>query len=451
MSDTKELPANNNVKLADVPDFHRRTDIRLALPIDLYDEIHERFPDSSHKRTQDANERLRFLLADTMYRAMHDKGAAFSTHTHLLTDMWGQRARKKVVNAFNEMSCFALLQCHYAGVSCKLRAFHHPEMVSTYTSPGPGGPDRCYMARHVFGGKTGCFTIPCDWLNENGRRFRSSSSAMWMMSHDYLIHLRSSVDSLIVMHVDYADCLDAASRSRNSSGRSTVDEKASHYLRQWQMFVRDPLAYCFRSSGRVYNPLCNQPKALRRQFLRYDFEGESVATTEVDLSSSYFAFLATMLPPGDDVDLLKRDLEDGQFYERLAECCDSQLFKDRKALKIAAQVHCLFGNDRFGRQPLFGAMRSRYPSLARFVADIRLSKGVVKQSSARHLARMLMKAEGAFFIDQLLPQLLLVGVPTMTIHDGVIVPEPVAEKVRELASTLFENTFGFRASFSIKK
>ncbi|MEO2031641.1 MAG: hypothetical protein ABGZ35_06120 [Planctomycetaceae bacterium] len=308
---------------------------------------------------------------------------------------------------------------------------------------------RRYVSRwHFEAADTRIQTIPGEWLQERDRRFRDATTALFGVSHAYRDHLQTSMESVEFAHVSYSDCLAAAQQSNLSVW--TAEQKARHYLQQWRCLEHSPLGFCFRSAGRVYYPLCNQPKALRQKFVRFNWNGQSVPSAEVDLSSSYPVFLLTMLPPTDDVRRMKRDIEAGVFYERLAEACTSQKWSDRSKLKVDVQIQCFFGGAGFGGQPLFGAMRQLYPTAAKFIEGIRFNKsGQLRRTGARELSGLFTKAEGAFFIDSVLPQLCASGIPTLTIHDAVIVPAPVAEQVQGYVSAIAENELGIVANFKI--
>ena len=413
--------------------------ITLKRPADSVDAVQKRFPDVRHAVHRAAYANLRNNLRYQIYRALHDPQASFSVHQGLTDEMYGDRHRKKLVAAFKELPCFRLVKRHVAGQRCNVWEVAHPKLITEDRTIiyGPCSADSAPMSffrlYHSFMCEN-CIPIEIEgsWLKNNHKQYEIASSNLWSVSHQYRGHLEASLSNTVIQPVTLSDCLKAAEQSDVRVW--TVEQKADHYLQQWGDFADDPLAFCFRKAGRLYYPLVNQPKSLRRQFIQFRWGGDIVPTAEIDLSSSYWAFLLAMLPPGDDVDVLAKDLEDGLVYERLASACTTQQWPDRRKLKVAVQVQCLFGQDGFGKQPLWGALSTRYPTLARYVAAVRLGKGhVLRQDGARELSRLLTTAEGAFFIDRLLADLASKGIPALPIHDAVIVPAPVAETVRAYA------------------
>ena len=413
--------------------------ITLKLPADIVDAVQKRFPDVRHAVHREANANLRNNLRYQIYRALHEPQASFSVHQGLINQMYGQRHRQKLMAAIKELPCFRLSKQHVAGHRCQVWTVEHPTLRSEDRgiiygpSPVASVPMSYFRPYHSFV-PADCIAVEIEgrWLKHNREQYDIASSKLWSVSHQYRGHLEASLSNTVIQPVTLSDCLKAAEQSDVRVW--TVEQKADHYLQQWGDFADDPLAFCFRKAGRLYYPLVNQPKSLRRQFIQFRWGGDIVPTAEIDLSSSYWAFLLAMLPPGDDVDVLAKDLEDGLVYERLASACTTQQWPDRRKLKVAVQVQCLFGQDGFGKQPLWGALSTRYPTLARYVAAVRLGKGhVLRQDGARELSRLLTTAEGAFFIDRLLADLASKGIPALPIHDAVIVPAPVAETVRAYA------------------
>ena len=413
--------------------------ITIQLPAEIVHAVDKRFPAVRHAVHRKANANLRSNLLYQIYRALHDPQASFSVHQDLINQMYGQRHRQKLMAAIKELPCFRLSKQHVAGHRCQVWTVEHPTLRSEdrgiIYGPSPvTSVPMSYFRPHYLFVPADCIAIGIEgrWLKHNREQYEIASSKLWSVSHRYRGHLETSLSNTVIQQVTLSDCLEAARRSDLSVW--TAEQKARHYHQQWGDFADDPLAFCFRKAGRLYYGLVNQPKSLRRQFIQFRWGGDIVPTAEIDLSSSYWAFLLAMLPPGDDVDVLAKDLEDGLVYERLASACTTQQWPDRRKLKVAVQVQCLFGQDGFGKQPLWGALSTRYPTLARYVAAVRLGKGhVLRQDGARELSRLLTTAEGAFFIDRLLADLASKGIPALPIHDAVIVPAPVAETVRAYA------------------
>lgn len=211
---------------------------------------------------------------------------------------------------------------------------------------------------------------------------------------------------------------------------------------RWAEWREDPLLYLFRTAGRCYYPLVNQPKALRHRHLKFRHNGLIEDTAEVDMSATYWVLLARILDPSPCKEMLIQDLVTGHFYQRLnAEIGNG--YEDPADLKRAVQKDCLFGQRNFGRTKLFTTMERIYPDLARLIRHFRINHPV------RWLSDRLTNAEGEFFIDTVLPFVVNAGIPALPIHDAVVVPASTAERVKRCCCDLARAHFGFEPKFKI--
>lgn len=421
-------------------------DLKISLPVEIVNEINSQFPDVSHKTIKQSRETTRNILCYQIYRAIHNKHAQVSIHQGLIDNMYGSRQRKALMGVLNDLRFFRRVKKHVAGIQTSIWQVEHPELKGRNRA-SIDGPHAMMSPSWMPWWMFGCdsfVVLGADWITVNRKRYEFASHKLWNVSHQYREHLESNLESVVISPLSLSECTEGAAMSKES--KLNLAQKAEIYRREWNAFADDPLRFCFRKSGRLYYPMVNQPKALRRRHLQFHWKGELVPMAEVDLRSSYWAFLLAMLEPTEDVSQLAKDLEDGLVYERLAESCTSQTWKDRQALKVAAQIQCLFGDSGFGQQPLFGALHSRYPTLAAFIRGVRCRAG--SGQTARKLSKLLTEAEGSFFIDTLLPELTSIGIPALPLHDAVIVPVTVAEEVRIIAEAAIRK-IGIPGRFSV--
>jgi len=210
----------------------------------------------------------------------------------------------------------------------------------------------------------------------------------------------------------------------------------------WAEWQQEPLLYLFRTAGRCYYPLVNQPKPLRHRYLKFRHNGQIEDAAEVDMSATYWVLLASMLDPSLCREMLIQDLVKGCFYQRLnAE--SGNRYEDPADLKPAVQKDCLFGRQNFGRTRLFATMERLYPDLALLIRYYRSKHPV------RWLSDKLTNAEGEFFIDCVLPFAVDAGIPALPIHDAVVVPASAAEQVKRWCCNLAQARFGFEPRFKI--
>lgn len=437
-------------------------DLVMEVPAEIKRLLDEAIPLPKHRVHRKAATSARSHLYFQLWRSRFSTTGEISISQRLLDEMIGQRQRKKVMAAIKSSGVFSLAKRHVARIRCctwhLADAFsNHYTSIESTTVPtyvatvGAGAPDSDYRCRYAP--RTDCvggivpFVFEGPWRRRFADSFEVASKKIWNVDLRFKTHLRWSLSQTLIdmptldQCLRFADAAIAKAESRNCPKSLSRDLLAESYLDSWCRFEADPCHFCFRQrgNGRVYWGAVNQPKSLRRSNIRFIYGGKEVRGVEVDLSSSFFVFVAVE----SGCDALALAVGEDRVYETLADNCQ-QAFSNRDSLKVGAQVQCLFGAENFGRQPLFGAMYSIWPDAAKWVRETRRQHGV------SGLSRMLMESEAAFMWDKLVPLLVKSRIPALPIHDGVIVPEPAAEIVQTLATDLIRKHCGVPGQFKIK-
>ncbi len=123
-------------------------------------------------------------------------------------------------------------------------------------------------------------------------------------------------------------------------------------LKRWNEWKDDPMLYLNRVERRLYYPLVNQSKHLRRRYMQFEHNGTLEPVAEVDMSATYWVLLTSMLDESPCKARLIQDLNEGRFYERLNQAV-GEIYTAPSELKAAVQKDCLFGKERFGRHDSF--------------------------------------------------------------------------------------------------
>ena len=199
--------------------------------------------------------------------------------------------------------------------------------------------------------------------------------------------------------------------------RETVPDPvlADAHIQAFKRFAERRTDGIFRKDGRVYHSVTSLPRSIRQRVLR--FAGQ--AAESVDVSACYPWCLAAehrqmLLRRGQDatsVDSLMDTIEDGKFYERLAQMAGVEAAD----AKHDFQVFCVFGP--IGFHPLWFALQTLCPGLCRTIEWWRLQRG-----GATRLAHFLQRAEGALMTDGVVAWLASRRVPVVQVHDAVFVP-----------------------------
>jgi hypothetical protein len=205
---------------------------------------------------------------------------------------------------------------------------------------------------------------------------------------------------------------------------------------------------CWRKWGRLYHPLINMPKFLRRK-LRVLFNGCEENVAEVDMSCTYVTILASMLRESAEKQQLTAMLSGSDprdFYMEMNGCSEFP-YATRDEVKAEFQRQCLFWivwphMDETLR-PLWFALRRRFPDLARLINSYR------SRMTGSEFSAVLTGRESSFFVDIMLPLVHLVGIPVLTIHDCLMVPQSEAAHVKDLCEREALEFFGFVPRFGV--
>ncbi|MCA9065978.1 MAG: hypothetical protein KDA96_23075 [Planctomycetaceae bacterium] len=421
----------------------------------IWNEIVVEFPvTGEHHRAATANAECRCIVVAFILSALRDDYRSFSFNQVVLDHMHmvGAKKRKKLIKYFAR-SRFSTVEANYStGHHSIIRRlsgarFHRsPRYQHNIVAgePDVASPLQSLPAQWEFAGDTVTIDLPISWFRSFGASYRDACSKLFQKQWQYVPCIESSTSRCLIGLPTFLECLHLIEREPRTAECPIPEAKARIWRDMWAEWQQDPLLYLFRAAGRCYYPLVNQPKLLRHRYLKFRHNGQIEDAAEVDMSATYWVLLACMLDQSACREVLVRDLVNGCFYERLnAESGNS--LKDTRALKRAVQKDCLFGRRNFGRTRLFATMERLYPDLARLIRHRRSNYPV------RWLSDRLTNAEGAFFIDCVLPFVVDAGIPALPIHDAIVVPASAAEQVKQLCCDLAQTRFGFVPRFKITK
>ena len=208
--------------------------------------------------------------------------------------------------------------------------------------------------------------------------------------------------------------------------------------------------------GRFYHDLNSFPAALRSKLLIETKDGELEYLSEADLSGSFHVVVGSSADHGGKNRNMIRDFLSGDYYERLGAAAEEFGYTlprehdgsvSRGQLKKEIQIHCLFNewSKGFTLHPLWRAFERLYPMAAKRVIYWRkLPFG------ATRLSRFLSEQEGLLFVEHVIPELMRRGIPVVSNHDGVLVPESRQAEVKAIVEHFAELQFGFNAEVKTK-
>ena len=354
----------------------------------------------------------------------------------------GSKKRKRIVEYFSQTQFCTIEKNYSADRNSIIRKLSKAKVkrVSGYQHSESEVDGHAYFrTRWQYAGAVVITHLPVEWLQAYDHSFNRACSLLYPEQSRWVSCTESSMAQLVIGTPTREEYVDAATHSRNLAGTSP-EVKADLYQESWSSFQKHPLLYLTRKAGRVYHGMTNQPKILRRQHLSFECDGGVEKTAEIDMSSTYYVLLTSMLDAGRCKDQLIQDLTEGCFYRKLGEASGNR-FTDTQELKMAVNRDCLFGKRDFGKTPLFVAMEKQFPDLARFIRHKR------RHHDVSWLSDVLTNAEGSFFIDLLLPFVVGANVPALTIHDGLLIPASRAKEVSIWCSDLAVQHFGFCPRF----
>ena len=418
--------------------------IPVAIDSRVWSEVGEFFPLDGNHQTAASNAACRKIVCLLIRSGLRDANCCFSFNQSVMDCMSlvGSKKRKRIVEYFSQSQFFEVARNYSAGRNSIIWKLSKAKVkrVSGYqhSECDVEAPAYFSIVRWQYAGVVVTVSLSQEWVQEYHRSFRQACSLLWPEQWAFVPLIESSITKLVIGTVSYEDCLEAARKSKGSE--TTPEVKADLYQDSWSSFQQTPLSYLTRKAGRVYYGLTNQSKTLRRNNLQFQHNGLIENTAEIDMSSTYWVLLTSMLDDSRCKDQLIRVLSDGLFYQKLNEASGTT-FSDSQSLKATVQKDCLFGKQDFGKTPLFIAMQKLYPDLARFIRHKR------RHHDVSWLSDLLTNAEGSFFIDLLLPFVVGSNVPALTIHDAVIVPASKASQVASWCSDLAVQHFGWCPKF----
>ncbi len=418
--------------------------IPVAIDSRVWLEVGSFFPLDGHHKTKASNAECRRITVLLIWTALKDSNCQFSFSQRVMDCMSlvGSKKRQRIVEYFSQSKFFEVAQNYSAGrnsIIWKLSKAQVKRASAHEHNECDVEADAYWRTRWRYAGVVVTVNLSLEWLHEYDRSFRRACSILFPDKWAFVPLIESSIAQLVIGTVSYGDCLDAAKRSRSLS-ETTPEAKAAMYQESWGSFQERPLSYLTRVSGRCYHPLTNQSKTLRRQHLQLQHNGLIEKTLEIDMSSTYWVLLTSMLDDSRCKDSLIRDLTEGCFYQKLYEASENT-FTDSQSLKAAVNKDCLFGKQDFGKTLLFSAMQKLFPDLARFIRHKRLHHDV------SWLSDVLTNAESAFFIDLLLPVVVNAGIPSLPIHDALLIPASRASQVEGYCRQLAVQHFGWCPRF----
>jgi hypothetical protein len=459
----------------------QRSAVYVPVDIDvrIWREICDFFPDSGagiNYQTIELNGECRQIIVAFILSTLQDRERQFSFSQKVQDRMSvvGHRKRKKIVKYFKRSQFFRVAIDYSVDHHSKIRtvkgarlmpvdADQHKVMGPRVRGLGsvlPCSPSlvldpvalpalRLPDVLWRFSGSTVRVLLSVNWYRRYGQSFRDASSAMFPDQWQFVGCVEKSLKQCVFTIPTMQSLEKLAKTRKTKSGKRAPetplsdDEWAQLTLERWIDCCIDPLLYLHRVELRLYYPLVSQCKHLRHEHLRFMFNGKIEPMAEVDMSATFWVLLTSMLHDSPCKDRLIADQNAGSFYSRLNEASGSE-YTDLGELKIAVQRDCLFGRKDFGKSRLFLVMMDIYPDLAKFILDRR------NRHTVTWMSNLLTNAEGAFFIDCLLPYVVKAGIPALPIHDCLCVPASVAAQVRDWCCKLAKERFGFEPHFKLQ-
>lgn len=217
--------------------------------------------------------------------------------------------------------------------------------------------------------------------------------------------------------------------------------------RQWHFFEtirrmqeRDFFFSADHKAQRLHHTVSGMPKELRR-YLRLN--GEPCA--ETDLSNCQPLLMYRLYPSGSTEAARYAELvEAGLFYETLA-VASGISWPDRDELKRQVYIQILYDRVR-PQAPLWIAFQKAFPEMAAIIAEL-------KRVDYRQLSIANQKAEADIVVRTVIPRLAreLPGVPVLTVHDSLLIPERFAEQGRRALEEEVASAIGITPKVELKR
>lgn len=418
---------------------------------DKVQDVHHRLAEIADATTGKHRDNVRWELT-SLWRNYLKQGE-FSVSTRLLDHNHKTHFRRMFIPILNDVAEITANYCTYAGKEkCYTRKFTLNGVSKK--APTYNGSPGWYVYSHDPSLAVSV-TTPASWLSK-----RYESWCEFCVKRNLPQHLdldgrtvwgRTNLDALNM--VQLPKCLPSC----------VSDESVQRYLKLTQTGV---LASVRLRHGRIYHPLSNLDKSIRRLML---LDGRPVA--EVDIGACHPAILISELPNGPEKDKAVAEVttnwyaqfkgtfdewmwilqNEGKAYQLasgqwMIRCDNNPNHDEKTSEKVEFQRQCLFWRDnRPESNPLrIRVLQSRHPALFNLIQRYRL------RNSATSLSHHLTQVEGEIMVQALLPELIRRGIPMLSNHDGCIVPFDCADEVRDILAAIAKQRLGFAPLIAIK-
>ena len=196
---------------------------------------------------------------------------------------------------------------------------------------------------------------------------------------------------------------------------------------------------CDRKAQRIHNNITSLPSKLRRYVL---LDGKPCA--EIDIACSQPLLLHRFYPKGSpEAPRYGKLVMSGSFYESIADAAGHKWI-DRGILKKDVFTQVLYGQVR-EVYPMWRGFYGLFPELAAIIRRVK----AVRYSA---LAISNQKTEADIVIRTVIPRLAveLPGVPVLTVHDSLLIPEQYAQHASNVLAEEIENAIGLRPKITSK-
>lgn len=381
--------------------------------------------ESLYTELQTLPERLRPWVIRFIFVAANDGYWSCSIHQKLLELLVGCNGRKHIIGWFKRSAHWTVGRSYMPGTTAKKYYLDSQAVTSQHNNGRPGWVP---------------LSLPDGWIDESEHMFSDACCTLgWSCQwRDDLIFSLDSIQPVELPESVMQEKID----EKVNQGNARPDVESA-YRSSWERINTDRLEGITRIHGRCYHALTNAPKWMRH-WIQVRYRGQVEEIVEIDMSSTYWAILASAIRDRGTRNYVIQSLQDGTFYEKIAAHAKHQ-YTDRSKLKQDVNKNCLFAKQGFGTTPLFRALKSLYPDLARLINWWRR-----KDHGASLLSHALTLREGRFFIDGALRQFVSRGIPVIPIHDALLVPASEAEFCLQAMTALARSEFGFVPKFKVE-
>ena len=201
-----------------------------------------------------------------------------------------------------------------------------------------------------------------------------------------------------------------------------------------------------RIRNRCYHALTSCSK-VARNLLKVWYRGDLEKAVSVDMSSTYPVLLVSDLRGEQQVEEQKRliDLFHEDWFYRFINDKSEVKYESHKQMKMEFQKQCVFWRDPDEKKrPYWTALKEHFPEYALHILKCRGNLGGVGG-----LSDYLMDKESRIFVDRALVEVSEKGIPSVSIHDALLVPASCAKYVRGVLERVALQSLGFTPNFKI--